>query len=91
MRLFIRMLNKIKPAIELSENKFDNATIVREAGVVGGRIDILIINENESECIIIENKILYAPDQPSQLEKILYKYERAICRAGNRLFNTRWA
>lgn len=55
--------NSAKVKVEYSIGKIDNNN------EEGGRIDILIENDNLSKAIIIENKI-YADDQPQQL----YRY-----------------
>lgn len=46
-------------------SQFTNGKVWRERG----RIDLCIINESASACVIIENKINNAPDQDRQLER----------------------
>ena len=71
IRIFINLLNRINCNIDIAPDAFDDAEINCERS----HIDILI--ETQSECIIIENKIRWAADQPRQLARYYEEMQKA--------------
>ncbi len=75
LRLFFEMLREdceSRVKWELSEIELAQFSVIAEADVGGGRIDILI--EKNDKCVVIENKI-YAGDQERQLGRY-YDYAK---------------
>lgn len=70
--LFLDFLNRVKPALKINPDHYDDAEVMREPG----RIDILIQSSTSKHCVIFENKINDAVDQDGQLSSYLFKAKR---------------
>lgn len=65
LKIFIELLQKIKPELDLNNDDFNNPKIYREKF----KIDILIQDQSSQKAIIIENKINNAVDMVKQLPR----------------------
>ena len=63
--LFMILLKKIKPSLNIDPAQYSDVSIEREPG----RIDILVKSKKNNRCIIIENKINNAGDMEEQLSR----------------------
>lgn len=72
LKIFLQMLNIDKAKID---NYGEDSIVEKEVGLEdnNGRIDILIRNNGNNSCIIIENKLNDAPDMERQLPRY-YNY-----------------